>query len=92
MLCCRQRKQISKLIDDLGNNGFKLKFNNNLTDYLSCRVIQKEEIGDIPICNMRTSNKKGSIVNEVLDPQPQDSLPLEILKETKEVSLLRLIK
>ena len=37
------------MIDDLGNNRFKLKFDNNLTDSLSCRVIKNEEIGEIPI-------------------------------------------
>jgi hypothetical protein len=35
--------QISKLIVDLKVQGFKLKVENNLTDYLRCCVTENEE-------------------------------------------------
>jgi vesicle coat complex subunit len=33
-------ERIAKLIDDLKNNGFNLKVENSLKDYLSCYVIE----------------------------------------------------
>jgi hypothetical protein len=42
-------KQISKLIVDLKVQGFKLKVENNLMDYLSCRVVENKEKNEILI-------------------------------------------
>jgi hypothetical protein len=42
-------EQISKLIADLNVQGFKLKVENNLTDYLSCHVAENEEESEILI-------------------------------------------
>ena len=41
-----KEEQISKLIDDLKSGGFNLNIENNLTDYLSCRIIENKERGE----------------------------------------------
>ena len=44
-----RESQISKLIVNLQDNGFILKIETNLTDYLSCRVIKNEKKNEIVI-------------------------------------------
>jgi hypothetical protein len=41
--------RIAKLIDDLKKNGFNLKVENSLKDYLSCRVIETKNLRQITI-------------------------------------------
>ena len=38
-----KENQISKLIDELKSSGFNLKIEDNLTDYLTCRIIENEK-------------------------------------------------
>ena len=42
-------KQIEKLIDDLKDNGFNLKIEHDLNDYLSCRIIEDINLNQILI-------------------------------------------
>ena len=42
-----KEEQISKLIDDLKSSEFNLKIESNLTDYLSCCIIENKERGEI---------------------------------------------
>jgi Reverse transcriptase (RNA-dependent DNA polymerase) len=42
-------ERIAKLIDDLKKNGFNLKVENSLKDYLSCRVIETKNLNQITI-------------------------------------------
>jgi hypothetical protein len=48
--------QIEELIDALEENGFNLKIENNLTDYLSCRVIGGVKLNRILILQPHLSN------------------------------------
>jgi hypothetical protein len=61
-------EQISKLIADLKVQGFTLKVENNLTDYLSCRVVENEEKNEILILQPHlTSNLVEKFGDEVQD-------------------------
>ena len=44
-----KESQISKLITDLRNGGFNLKITQNLTDYLSCQVLENQSHNEILI-------------------------------------------
>jgi hypothetical protein len=46
-LLVRKDSQIEELIDELKDNDFNLKIENNLTDYLSCCVIQDVKLNQI---------------------------------------------
>ena len=48
-LVAGKESQISKLITDLRNGGFNLKITQNLTDYLSCRVLENKLHNEILI-------------------------------------------
>ena len=52
-----KEEQISKLIDDLKSSGFNLKIENNLTDYLSCRIIENKERGEILVMQPHLINR-----------------------------------
>jgi hypothetical protein len=58
--------QIEKLIVDLKNNGFNLKIEHDLNDYLSCRIIEDAHLKQILILQPHlTSNLEAKFGEEV---------------------------
>jgi hypothetical protein len=67
-LVMEKDEQISKLIVYLKVQGFKLKVENNLTDYLSCCVVENKEKNEILILQPHLiNNLVEKFGNEVQD-------------------------
>jgi hypothetical protein len=52
-----KENQISSLITDLKNGGFNLKITQNLTDYLSCQVLENQDLQPHLINDLRDKFK-----------------------------------
>ena len=67
-LVISKANKISKLIDDLKSSGFNLRIENNLSDYLSFCIIEKDEKGEIlamqPHLINHLTKKFGNEVND----------------------------
>ena len=78
-----KENKISKLITDLRNGGFNLKVTQNLTDYLSCQVLENQSHNEILILQPHLINNlrdKFEELTRLLEIQDSKSFaPMEIV-------------